>query len=192
MAANNLPTQKEILATVINEAKRIHEDALFALAGHTHEARWWDGVQLWLGIPTTVIAAITGVASLSSSPNNAATIFGVNANIVIGVLSFVVAAASGLSTFLDPKGKASKNYEAANAYASLLHEVRVFYQIDCLRSNNIDELETMLKQLGTKLKEINDRTPIISARAAGRAERSMRYGTYRYEVDKLSDAAKPM
>ncbi len=169
--------------TICNEATRISEDALFCYAGHAQEARWWEGVHLWLGIPTTIIAAITGVTSLSDT-SGSSLVFGFNSSVVVGILAFIVAAMSGVSTYLDPKGQASKHYHAANAYLALLNDIRIFRKIECARGSNDDKLEDSLRKFNAKLNELNSQTIIISTRAKQIGEKLIRAGKYNYQIDK--------
>lgn len=106
-------SSQNLAQTIRNQAWRIWEDALYCSAGHFQESRWWQGINLWMGIPTTIIAAITGITSLADS-GSSPLIPGRSSNLIVPVLSFTVAAISGLSTFLDPTGQASKHYQAAS------------------------------------------------------------------------------
>ncbi|KAF0106739.1 MAG: hypothetical protein FD146_2331 [Anaerolineaceae bacterium] len=182
---NKSAVQNQLFQSIIAEAKRVHEDALFCTAGHTHEARHWDTLQLWLGIPATVIAAVTGITSLASNSASVG-ILGLNINIITGIFSLLVATISGLATFLDPKGQAAKHYQAVNSYAALLNETRFFYEIDCIQNRDVEKLEANLRKLSERLNDLNNQTPLISTRAAALAEKSILSGNYEYRVDKQS------
>ena len=169
--------------TVSNEARRISEDALYCYAGHAQEARSWERLHLWMGIPTTILAAITGVTSFSDT-GGSALLLGLNSSIVVGVLAFTVAALSGLSTYLDPKGQASKHYHAATAYMALLNDIRIFRQIDCARPKDGDDLAENLKKFNARLNELNSQPIIISIRAQRIGEKLIRAGRYAYQIDK--------
>ena len=65
-------------------------------------AKPWEHRHLWIGVPTTVCAAGTGVSAFSHHP------------IVTGVLAVVVG--SGLNTFLNPNDRQRWDCDAGNAY----------------------------------------------------------------------------
>lgn len=181
---NKSDTPKRLFQALLTEARRIHEDALFCCAGHSQEARYWDALQLWLGIPATIAAAVAGVTTLIN-PANTAGGSGINTNIIAGVLSLMVAVLTGLNTFLDPKGQAVKHYAAVNAYTALLNDARFFYSIDCLEDGDLARLQADLRKLSGRLNELPGQTPLISKRAARLGQKSIQAGTYEYQVDKV-------
>jgi hypothetical protein len=175
------PPDRTITA-IIAEGHRIWEDARYCYAGHSEDARSWDSLTYWLGVPATVIAAVTGVTSLAGQ-NTAPLMAGLSTNVLIAVLAFSVAALSGLSTLLDPKGQAARHYHAASGYLGLLNEARIFYQIECLRQQNVQELKQRVKKLSEKLDALNREPLIISRRAQRAGEKNIRLGKYDYEAD---------
>lgn len=181
---SGLPTTIDNFSRVVKyQALRIWEDALYCSAGHFQESRWWEGVNLWMGIPTTIIAAITGITSLSDSGNSSA-LSAASSSMIIPLLAFTVAALSGLSTFLDPKGQASKHYHAASEYQALVNDIQLFCQIDCEKGNNLEQLEDNLRKFNARLNKLNDQPIVISKRAKRIAEKEIKAGNYKYEIDK--------
>lgn len=71
--------------------------------GYSHTAITWGKVNLSIGIPHTIIAAIAGASALSN--------FGYS-NIIAGVLSIVASVLSGLLTFLNPSDRAKSHMQA--------------------------------------------------------------------------------
>ncbi len=172
----------QVTSALVTEAKRIHEDALFCIAGHTREARFWNSTQFWLGIPSTMIAAMVGVASLAD-PKSEIDWFGASPVQVAGVLSLVSAVLVGLMTFLDPKGQAAKHYKAMTLYYALRSKARIFYEIHCGHCGDAQALMGELQKLSEQLSKLHKQTPVISARGAAVAEKAIRDGTYTYAVD---------
>jgi len=181
---NQSEAPNPLIQALITEARRIHEDALFCCAGHSYEARYWDSLQLWLGIPATIAAAVAGITSLARQTPSIG-VLGVDTNIIAGVLSLIVAALTGLTTFLDPKGLAVKHYAAVSAYTALVNDARFFYSIDSLQTGDLKKLEADLRKLSERLNDLNGKTPLISSRVTSLAEKSIRAGNYDYQVDKL-------
>lgn len=181
--SNDVARSDETVQAIIHEAKRISEDTIYCYAGHSQAARRWDEINLWLGIPTTVIAAVTGVTSLSSNSNSPA-ILGLSVSVLVGALAFFVAALSGLSTFLDPKNQASKHYLTAVAYLALHNDVRIFYQIDCLSGRPASELAEQVKKLSARLNDLDNQPLIIPRWAQLAGDKMIKSGAYDYKVDK--------
>jgi len=50
----------------------------------------------------------------------------------------------------------------------------------------VEELETMLKRLNSRLNDLNKQTPIISTKSMSKAEKAIKSGRYKYEVDKVA------
>jgi hypothetical protein len=97
-----------------------------------------------------------------------------------------VAAISGLITFLDFRKRATENYLAANAYRVLRDDARRYAKITTIEASSLDELKTGLDGLSKSMRELDDKTPIISARSMAQATRAIAEGTYDYAVDKTS------
>jgi hypothetical protein len=176
-----------LLQEIIDETKRIEEDAVFCYSGHSEEARLWGRVSIWIGIPTTLLAAITGLTSLSGG-DATNTILSFNQGVFVGILAFLVAAMAGLATFLDPKGQSNKHYQACITYARLWNDIRMFREIDCVASSNLDEIKVSLKEFGDRLNDLNDQTPMISERARRLAANNINAGRYIYGVDRILTA----
>ncbi len=45
------------------ESQRIEEDALYSAKGHFEAARTWSRIHLWIGLPTAILAAVSGVSA---------------------------------------------------------------------------------------------------------------------------------
>ena len=72
---------------IVKEAKRIEEDSLYSSKGHFYAAQFWTNLHLWIGIPTSIMAAIAGASALSQFDNH---------QIVAGILAILVAALSAV------------------------------------------------------------------------------------------------
>jgi len=172
---NTSNQQSDFIKHIINEAKRVEEDSLFCYAGHSEEARFWQRIDLWIGIPTVVFAAVAGLLSFTKQNS-----------ILVGGLAFLVAAISSVSVFLDSKSQQMEHYKACIDYDDLKNRARWLYSIECAKNANgghHEHLENSLKQLCEKLNELNAHTPIISERARRLANKNIASGRYTYVVD---------
>lgn len=91
-----------------------------AAKGHWEAAKPLAHRHLWIGVPTTVCAAGTGVSAFSNPP------------IVTGVLAVVVAVGSGLNTFPNPNERHRRHRDAGNAYRALNNHAQIFRTTECV------------------------------------------------------------
>lgn len=161
---------------IIKEAKRIEESALYSAKGHFEAAKLWSGFHFFIGIPIVILSAIAGASALSQFDHS---------KTVAGSLSILVAALSGLMTFLNPNEKSSIHQEAGNNYDALQNKVRMFWSIDCWKDQSEDVLTEKLIQFSEHKNKLNLNSPLISWLAYQRAKRSIERGEADYKVDKV-------
>ena len=166
---------EDIKEKLIDEAKRIEEDSLYSAKGHFEAANKWRNIHLWLGLPTAVLAALSGVSALTQFDYH---------NILAAFLAIFVAALTSVITFLNPNEKASSHQDAGNKYNSLRNKVRIFYEIDCRGKSSVEELTKRLNEFGNLRDELNQNSPQIPREAYERARKGIKEGEADYEVDK--------
>lgn len=160
---------------LIKEARRIEEDSLYSAKGHFVAANFWSNFHLWIGVPTTILAAIAGVSALSQFDNH---------NIIAGFLAIIVAALTAVTTFLNPNERANSHLNAGNKYNSLRNEARIFCEIDsCGENNSIQEITKQLKELAKQRDELNQNSPQIPRWAFKRARKGIGEGEAAYKID---------
>jgi len=151
------------------EGRRIEEDSLLSAKAHFEAAALWGQFHLWLGIPTTVIAAIAGISALKDYPTLA------------GLLAMGVAALSALSTFLNPSGRQSAHLLAGNQYLALRNNARIFCSINLALSG--DDTRAQLIELSDRRNELNAGSPQVSRWAFTRAREGIAAGEAEYRID---------
>jgi hypothetical protein len=176
---NSTSTNPSFIEALIAEAERIEEDTLYSCKSHFEAARRWDQWHLWIGIPTALLAAFAGVSALSDYP------------LVSAIIAFLVAASSGVFTFLNPKERAALHLKAGNAYKTLNNEARIFRQIDCLQGHSPEELSTRLKKLDATRNALNAESPQPPRFAFVRGRKGIEAGEAEYKVDKLPPERNP-
>ena len=92
---------------IIEEAKRIENDASYSAKGHYEAAGYWTRFHLMIGIPTVVLSAIAGASALAQFDNH---------SIIAGFLAIIVAALTAVATFLNPNEKANSHQNVGNKY----------------------------------------------------------------------------
>lgn len=146
------------------DAKRIENDVHHSAKGHYQEARYWSKLHLFLGIPTAITSAIAGVSALAQFDNHA---------ILAGVLATIVAALTGITTFLHPDRKATTHQGAGSKYSALRNKTRTFYNLDIYTEKSEQELLEQLRSLATQRDELNEGSLPISNRAYKSARKSI-------------------
>lgn len=167
------PDDNQLLAALVKEARRIHEDALYSYKGHYEGAQAWAVRHLWIGIPTTVVAAAAGVTAIA------------NQTLISAALSLAVAVTSAVFTFLNPQDRAGGHLRAGNAFKALRNDARIFCEVKSLHTP-IAELEKMLDELNARRTELSIDSPQVPRSAYERARKGIEAGESAYEVDQTA------
>lgn len=178
MSDQQTTSEKRITKTteaVMGEAKRIEENCLYTSKGHFCAAQFWSGLHLSIGVPTAIAAAAAGALAFAAFPAH---------NVVAGLLSIIVAVASGVTAFLKPNDRASLHLVAGNNYDALLTRARIFWTIECWQEKSEEALTQKLQKLSEERTMLNAKSPQVSRLAFYRAKRGIVNGEASYEVDK--------
>jgi hypothetical protein len=100
------------------------------------------------------------------------------------LISILVAALSGVMTFLNPNEKASVHLNAGNNYDSLMNKVRIFWSIDCWRDESEQVLTEKLKYISEQKDKLNQSCPQVPKWAYSIARKGIKDGEGDYTVDK--------
>jgi len=160
---------------IIKEAKRVKEDSLYSAKGQFVAANFWTNFHLWIGVPTAILAAVSGASALSEFDYH---------HIIAGFLAIIVTALIAVTTFLNPNEKATSHRNAGNKYNSLRNKARIFCEIDSYGKDSDQELTKQLKELAKQRDELNQNTPQIPRWAFKRARKGIEEGEADYKVDK--------
>lgn len=171
MVDNNVSSQP-LHEKILAEAKRIEEDALYSSRGHFEAARQWSGVHLWIGVPTTVLAAVASVSAFNDH------------RLLAGITAGLVAAFSAVSTFLNPSERVHSHHTAGTQYSALRNQARTFHEI-AIRTMESDEAAERVRELGAQRDDLNSNSPAIPRRAFERARKNIEAGEAAYDVDRM-------
>ena len=150
------------------EATRIRLAALPAAERHYAAESPWYYTVYWLGVPSSILAAVAGATAFSELKYSGA---------IAGGISIVVAVLSALSTFLDPAKKAAAHHLAAKGYEALYHNAGFFCRIEALDDSiQLGNRTKLLSALKDKLNELGAASPPIPGRAAKRAQLNIERG----------------
>jgi hypothetical protein len=160
---------------IIREAKRIEEGLLYSSKGHFAASYLWTNFHLCIGIPVVLLSAIAGASALSRFDAN---------HVIAGSISIIVAALSGVMTFLNPNEKAATHLNAGNNYDSLMNKTRIFWSIDCWRDESEQVLTERLKYFAEQRDKLNQSSPQIPLWAYRAGRRGIEKGEGEYAIDK--------
>lgn len=156
---------------LIKEAKRIEEDSIYSSKSHYEAARTWDNVYLWLGIPTAIIAGISGVSAFEEH------------KLIAGISAIIAAALASISTFLNPSEKAQAHYIAGQKFTALKNRTRIFREIEVLDETH-ENLKEKITLLSSERDSINEVSPQIPRKAFEKARKGIEEGESEYAVDR--------
>lgn len=168
---------EDIKEKIIDEAKRIEEDSLYSSKGHLIAANFWRKCHLWLGIPSSILAAIAGGFALAKFESLA---------VLAGILAIIVTALTTISTFLNPNEKANCHLNSGNQFNELKNKSRIFYEIEPSLQSSDEELAAKLDELARRRDDLNMSSPQIPRQAYDKAKKSIEKGEADYTVDKMS------
>ncbi|MDD3437568.1 MAG: SLATT domain-containing protein [Candidatus Gastranaerophilales bacterium] len=160
---------------IIKEAKRVEECLLYSSKGHFAASYFWGNFHLWIGVPVVLLSAVAGASALSQFDPK---------HVIAGLISILVAALSGVMTFLNPNEKASVHLNAGNNYDSLMNKVRIFWSIDCWRDESEQVLTEKLKYISEQKDKLNQSCPQVPRWAYNIAKKGIRDGEGDYTIDK--------
>jgi hypothetical protein len=164
--------ERSVKSKLREEASRIGQDAIYSAKGHFAAAEAWSKLNLILGLPAALLAAIAGGAALTRFDHH---------SLIAGLLAICVAALTAMVTFLNPQEKANLHARAGNAYTSLRNKSRIFGEIHCSLDTPESELLAKLEELDERRTRLNQGSPKIPPWAYRVAKQGMQEGEAEYD-----------
>ena len=176
---DNILTSEQVVPktseAIIEEAKRMEENCQYSAKGHFVAAQFWNNFSLWIGIPTVILAAVSGALAFASII------------VFVGIISTVVVVLSSVATFLNPKERSNTHLLAGNNYDTLYTRARIFWTIDCRLEQSEQILTNKLKDLIDQRDRLNRECPQIPIWAYKKGKRGIERGESQYRVDKAKN-----
>lgn len=158
------------------ELARVEESAMYSAANQFALSQQWGALNLLLGVPASVLAAVAGVTALSSTTGS----------FWAGVVALGASAFGAVLTILNASKKATQATSAANAYLEIQTAARQERNIDS-RARTVEEARGMLAELTARRDEQNKTASPPNRFARRRGSVVLRKGGQDYAVDAMPE-----
>ena len=142
-------------------------DWLFSLKlmhrSHWDAARWYDGVNLLLGVGAAVCAAISGTSAFSANANN----------LVTGTFGLVAAILAAVQTSMRASELSAKHKHAGIRFGQLRRELEE-QQIVGLHTLGAEQAKAWLTDFRVRWGSVDDESPPVPRRFYQRTKKSAR------------------
>lgn len=174
--------------TKINQQMLIYLNTKLQTAGkntiaHKIMARFWGKWDLWINLPNTALAAISGASALSNIDG-----YG---RVLVGVLGLIVALLTSINTFLKPSKRSNEHVQFASRYSAIYNRLDWFRSMKWIEeeqegqnlyrpikeekdNDSTQELYSLLKEVITEFDELNIKAPILYDWAKNAAKERMK------------------
>ncbi|MDX5568430.1 SLATT domain-containing protein [Streptomyces sp. ID05-04B] len=155
-----------------SELKRLEESAMYSAQIQFEQTKQWRGVNLALGVPATLLAAISGTAALVNT----------SGRIAAGICALASAAFGAILTTVNASHRMNQAAAAANAYLEIQTATRQAREID-LPYWTADEARSALAELTARRDEQNKTAEVPNRRSYKKAQKNIEGGGQTYAVD---------
>jgi hypothetical protein len=154
------------------ELSRIEEAAMYAGQAQFEQAKYWRAVNLCLGVPAAILAAIAGGTALASTAGR----------VPAGIVALVAAGLSAITTTLNAAQRTEQAQAAGNLYLALQSDARIAREADLPRQS-FDDAREVLAELRKRQDDINASSALPARFAYWRAKKNIESGGQSYAVD---------
>ena len=133
--------------------------------GHWNASRWYEQLNLWLGVGTAVCAAISGTSAFAMSTGNASAF-------IAGALGLVAAILAALQTSLRASESAARHKQAAIRFGQLRRQLEEYLTVGW--PHRTEEGETLLTAFRSAWAAADDESPPVPRRFYEQAKREAR------------------
>lgn len=166
-------SEQQRRAEIASELQRLEESARSSAQNQFEQAKQWRGINLLLGVPASVLAAVSGATALASTAGR----------FWAGVMALAAAAFGAVLTTVNASHRTSQASSAANAYLEIQTAARQARLID-LPHLPRDEARAELAELTARRDEQNKTAEPPNRFAYRRAKKNLQAGGQDYEVDR--------
>lgn len=171
-------SESERRRALAEEFSRLEESAMYSAQNQFEQAKQWRGVNLMLGLPASVLAAVSGATALASTAGR----------FWAGLLAFGAAAFGAVLTTVNASHRTNQASSAANAYMEIQTAARQARLLD-LPVADIEEIRATLAEITARRDEQNKTAEPPNRWARRRAQKNIAEGGQTYEVDSTEAGA---
>lgn len=154
------------------ELFRLEERAMYSSQAQFEQSKLWRGVNLIIGGPAAIIAAISAATGLATVANR----------VLAAYLALIAAGLGALATILNSNRRSEKSHEDANTYLEIQTIARQTRKID-LPLMSYEEARKKLDELSNMIDETNKGADLPSFYAYWRCKRNIKKGRQEYLID---------
>lgn len=170
---NGLGERRRQLA---EETARIEESCMYSSQGQFECGKRWRSVNLWLGVPSALLAAISGATGLATTTGR----------LFAGIAALVAAGLGAVHTTINASQKMTQALGSANTYMEIQTAARQFRLID-LPNTEYDKARQVLLELTARRDETNKTSDAIPRFAYRRAKANILSGGQTHAVDSATE-----
>jgi hypothetical protein len=154
------------------ELRRLEESAMYGAQMQFEQTKHWRGVNLGLGLPASILAAVSGATALAVTTGR----------IAAGILALTSAAFGAILTTMNASHRTNQAASAANGYLSIQTNARQLRTID-LPDMTLKDARGILTELTAQLNEQNKSAEPPSGRVYRKAKANIEAGGQTYAAD---------
>jgi hypothetical protein len=179
MAEPDGPSEARRRKAINDELQRLEESAMYSAQMQFELTKQWRGVNLSLGLPAAVLAAVSGATALVSTTGR----------IPAGILALASAGFGAILTTVNASHRMNQAAAAANAYLEIQTAARQVREVD-LPDWSLDDARNALAELTARRDEQNKTAEPPNNRAYKRAQANLDHGGQTYAVDTTPPAER--
>ena len=162
------------------ELRRVEESATYSAQSQLEQAKRWRTVNLSLGIPASLLAAIAGATALAVAAGQVAA----------GIIALISAAFGGVLTTVNAAHRMNQASSAANAYLEIQTAARQARLVD-LPYVTLEEARSALAEITARRDEQNKTAEPPSRKAYRKGKKNILTGAQNYAVDEPARTSLP-
>jgi len=159
-----------------HELERLEESATWSGQMQFEASKFWRSMNLLLGLPASILAAISGITALASTTGR----------VIAGIIAIAAAAFGAILTIIDASHRTNQSAAAANAYLEIQTACRQMRELD-LPHMHVVEARAMLGELTSRRDEQNKIAEPPNRWIYRKARKNIESGGQAYTVDDSSD-----
>lgn len=166
------PSEESRREAISKELHRIEESCQYSAQIQFEQTKQWRAVNLWLGLPASMLAAVAGATALADTAGR----------IAAGIIALIAAGFGAVLTTVNAAHRMNRASSAANAYLEIQTAARQARELD-LPGWDLDEARAALGELTARRDEQNKTAEPPNKRAYRRAQKNIASGGQTYAID---------